>query len=107
MQHDYFIPHHGVGVRGAPGERVAQVEELPVRELEGGQTVRRLGVALQPLLVGDLGDAQPALVGDVLAQSHVPVHRHGRRHPERRVLLPRRDRWSSFTIRSVAKTLTY
>ena len=34
-----LIPHHGVGVRGAPGERVAQVEELAVRELEGGQSV--------------------------------------------------------------------
>ena len=49
-------------MRGAPGERVAQVEELAVREvLEGGQTAGRVRVPLQPLLVGDLGDAQPAL----------------------------------------------
>ena len=47
---------------------------------------------LEPLLVGDLGDSQPALVGDVLAQSHVPVHRDGGGHPKRRILLPARKR---------------
>ena len=39
MNNHHRVPEHGVGVRGAPGERVAQVEELAVRELEGGQAV--------------------------------------------------------------------
>ena len=39
MNNHHRVPQHGVGVRGAPGERVAQVEELAVRELEGGQAV--------------------------------------------------------------------
>ena len=50
--------------------------------------MRRVGVAVEPLLVGDLGDAQPALVGDVLAQRDVAVHGDARRDAERRVLLP-------------------
>ena len=49
--------------------------------------MRRVRVAVEPLLVGDLGDAQPALVGDVLAQRHVAVHGDARRDAERRVLL--------------------
>ena len=51
-----------------------------------------INLYLEPLLVGDLRDAQPALVGDVLAQSHVPVHRDGGGHPKRRILLPARKR---------------
>ena len=61
-----------------------------------------INLYLEPLLVGDLRDAQPALVGDVLAQSHVPVHRDGGGHPKRRILLPARKRTEVETCQFVA-----
>ena len=75
---DDVVLQHVVRVNRAPRQRVSQVKELLVAELQSGQRgllecLLRV-LAFDPLLVGDLGDSEAPVIGDVLPQGDVPVH---------------------------------